>query len=109
MTEDDPMLPPEGIRDELRAALGHNVGNLGRVFGLMEQGVTSNSDLVARGGGSGPGAVANPRATIRAVPLDGVIPNGPSVATMAGRSLGGLLRGQPRTKRGSGESSPSPS
>jgi hypothetical protein len=94
MTEDDRMLPPAAIRDELRAALGHNTGNLGRVFALMEQGVISNSDLVANGGGAGPGAVANSRATIRAI-LDGVIPNGPSVATMAGRSVGGLLRDNP--------------
>ncbi len=84
----------EHIRQEIEGALRRNEGNLGRVFVLMEQGIQTNADLVTGGAVANSGAAGNARASIRAM-LDGVIPSGPTVAGLAGRAVGGLLRANP--------------
>lgn len=84
----------EHIKQELREALRRNEGNLGRVFVLMEQGVQTNAELVAEEAVANSGAAGNARAAIRAI-LDGEIPSGPSVAGLAARSIGGVLRANP--------------
>lgn len=86
---------PEGaVREELAQALRSNGGNLGRAFVLFQQGFTSNTELVTGGAAANSGAAGNLRATIHAI-MDRVIPNGPTVAILAGRSVGGLLRDNP--------------
>ena len=83
--------PSPEVQAELRTALAQNQGKLGIVYKLLEDGLRTNKELVEGGGGAGPGAVANSRATIRAI-LEGNIPAGAQVAAQAGRSVGGLLR-----------------
>jgi len=89
----------EYITNELMDALRRNDGNLGRVFVLMEQGVHTSAELVAGGAVANSGAAGNARAAIRAI-LDGTIPSGPSVAGLAGRAIGGLLRANPDLSTG---------
>jgi hypothetical protein len=60
----------------------------------MEAGASTNRELVEGGATGGPGAVANLRVAVRAL-LDEKIPTGPTVALMAGRSVGGVLRDNP--------------
>ena len=85
---------PENVQDELREALRRNERQLGVIFRLLEGGVTSNRDLVERGGVANDGAAANLRASVRAI-VDGYLPTGPSVSLQAGRTVGGLLRDNP--------------
>lgn len=86
-------VPPD-VLEELRAALASNEGNLGQVFALLEKGRVSNRELVEANAVANSGAAGNARATIAAI-LDGNIPSGPSVAMLAGRSVGGLVRANP--------------
>lgn len=86
-------MSPE-LRAELAEALRNNAGQLGRVFVLLEEGKETNRDLVEGGAAANQGAAGNIRVTVNAV-LDGVIPNGPSLAARARRSIGGLLRDNP--------------
>jgi len=82
------------LRGELESALRNNIGQLGKVFALIEEGKVTNRELADGGGGANPGAAANLRVTVKAV-LDGVLPKGPTVAAQARRSIGGLLRDNP--------------
>jgi hypothetical protein len=82
------------LRDELAGALRNNEGQLGKVFALLEEGKTTNRELVDGGAAANQGAAANLRVTVKAV-LDGVLPNGPSVAAQSRRSIGGILRDNP--------------
>ena len=86
-------MSPE-LRDELAGALRNNEGQLGKVFALLEEGKTTNRELVDGGAAANQGAAANLRVTVKAV-LDGVLPNGPSVAAQSRRSIGGILRDNP--------------
>ncbi len=86
-------LTPE-VREELAEALGNNERQLGVVYSLMAAGATTNKELVEGGATGGPGAAANLRVAVRAV-LDEKLPTGPTVALMAGRSVGGVLRDNP--------------
>lgn len=82
------------LRDELSTALRNNEGQLGKVFALLEEGKTTNRELVEGGAAANQGAAANLRVAVRAV-LDGVLPKAPSVATQSRRSIGGILRDNP--------------
>ncbi len=86
-------MSPE-LRDELAGALRNNEGQLGKVFALLEEGKTTNRELVEGGAAANQGAAANLRVTVKAV-LDGVLPKGPSVAAQSRRSIGGILRDNP--------------
>ncbi len=86
-------MSPE-LRDELADALRNNEGQLGKVFALLEEGKTTNRELVEGGAAANQGAAANLRVTVKAV-LDGVLPKGPSVAAQSRRSIGGVLRDNP--------------
>jgi hypothetical protein len=86
-------LSPE-VRSEIEDALRRNEGRLGEVFRLREQGVFSNAEIVARGAAAGDGAAGNLSATLRSI-LDDFVPRGPTIAAQSGRSIGGLLRGNP--------------
>jgi hypothetical protein len=81
----------EELHVELSDALRNNEGQLGKVFALLEEGKTTNRELVEGGAAANQGAAANLRVTVRAV-LDGVLPKGPSVAAQSRRSIGGILR-----------------
>jgi hypothetical protein len=85
---------PAGVQAEVRDALRRNERQLGVVFRLLEEGVTSNRELVERSGAANDGVAANLRASVRAI-VDGYVPTGPSVALQAGRTIGGLLRDNP--------------
>lgn len=85
------LTPSPIVRDEIRRALQINDGNLGLVFGLFERGVTSPSEIVTEGGIANTGYASNLMRYIRTI-LDGEIPNSPSRAAAAGRTIGGLIR-----------------
>ena len=85
---------PSDIQDEISGAIRRNERQLGVVFRLREEGVTSNRDLVEQGAAANDGVAANLRASIRAI-VDDYVPTGPSVALQAGRTIGGLLRDNP--------------
>lgn len=84
----------EELRAELSEALRRNDGQLGKVFTLLETGARTNRELVEGLAAANQGAAGNLRVTVNAV-LDGVLPNGPSVALQSRRSIGGLLRDNP--------------
>jgi hypothetical protein len=86
--------PDETIREELRVALSNNEGQLGKVFALLEDGKTTNRELVEGGAAANEGAVGNLRRVIRTV-LEGNPPKAPSRALIARRSIGGILRDNP--------------
>jgi hypothetical protein len=86
-------MTPE-IRSELAEALSKNERQLGKTYALMAAGAVTNRELVDGGASAGPGGAANLRCAVRAI-LDQVLPSGPSVALMAGRSVGGVLRANP--------------
>jgi hypothetical protein len=82
------------VRSEIEDALRRNEGHLGEVFRLREQGLFSNADIVARGAAANDGAAGNLSATLRSI-LDDFVSRGPTIAAQSGRSIGGLLRGNP--------------
>ena len=86
-------MSPE-LRDELSAALRNNEGQLGKVFALLEEGKTTNRELVEGGAAANEGAVGNLRRTIKTV-LEGIPPKAPSRAMQARSSIGGILRDNP--------------
>jgi hypothetical protein len=86
--------PTTNVESELRTALAANSGNLGRVYLLLEEGKTSNRELVDGGAAANSGAASNTRSMVGAL-LEGTIPAGPSLAAAAGRTVGGLLRTNP--------------
>lgn len=86
-------MTPE-LREELVNALRNNEGQLGKVFSLLEGGMSSNREFVEAGAAANEGAVGNLRRTIRTV-LEGVPPKAPSRAAHARRSIGGILRDNP--------------
>jgi hypothetical protein len=86
--------PTNAVETELRDALTANSGNLGRVYLLLEEGKTSNRELVEGGAAANSGAASNTRSMVSAL-LEGIIPAGPSLAAAAGRTVGGLLRTNP--------------
>lgn len=86
-------MSPE-LRADLAGAPRNNEGQLGKVFTLLEEGTTTNCELVEGGAAANQGAAANLRVTVKAV-LDEVLPKGPSVAAQSRRSIGGILRDNP--------------
>lgn len=84
----------ESLRSELSCALRNNDGQLGKVFALLEEGKTTNRELVEGGAAANQGAAANLRVTVNAI-LNGVMPNAPTVAAQSRRSIGGILRHNP--------------
>jgi hypothetical protein len=82
------------LQIELAAALRGNDGNLGKVFALLAEGVSSSRELVERGAAANTGAASNLLVVIRTI-TDGVLPKSPSRAAQARRSIGGILRDNP--------------
>lgn len=85
-----PHLNP-GVEENLHAALASNSGSLGRTFLLLQDGISSNLDLVNAGAAANTGAASNSRAIVTSI-LSGACPSSPSIAALAGRAIGGLLR-----------------
>jgi len=83
--------PAVSVELELREAMAANGGNLGRVFVLMQEGVTSNAEIIEAGAAANSGAASNLKTTINAI-LSGECPTSPSLAAQAGRTIGGLIR-----------------
>jgi hypothetical protein len=82
------------LRKELEEALGANQGQLGETFRLMQSGLESNRELVEAGAAANSGAVGNLKVAITAI-LEGDLPQAPSRAQQARRSIGGILRDNP--------------
>jgi hypothetical protein len=78
-----------GVEKNLRAALASNNGNLGRTYLLLQEGISSNLDLVNAGVAANSGAASNARAIITSI-LSGACPSSPSIAAQAGRAIGGM-------------------
>ena len=85
------MKPTPEVTETLCSALDANTRQLGYAFRLMQQGKISNKELVEGGAGANDGAAGNNRAMINAI-LEGVIPSAPSIAGMAARAVGGLVK-----------------
>jgi len=81
-------------RVELEEAIAGNQGQLGETFRLMRGGLSSNRELFEAGAAANPGAVGNIRVAISAI-LDAELPQAPSRAQQARRSIGGILRDNP--------------
>lgn len=84
----------DDVRMELEQALAANQGQLGETFRLIRQGLTGNRELVEAGAAANSGAIGNLRVAIDAI-LDGELPQAPSRALQARRSIGGILRDNP--------------
>jgi hypothetical protein len=84
----------QALMSEVRAALQANTGRLGQVYRAMQQGATSNRELIDAGVAANHGAASNLRITLRTI-LEGRLPKAPSVAGQISRSIGGLLRDNP--------------
>ncbi len=85
---------PLAVQDEVSTTLRSNEGRLGEVFRLKEEGIFTNAEIVARGAAANSGAAGNLRATLRSI-IEDFVPRSPAIATIAGRSVGGLLRANP--------------
>jgi len=83
--------PTPLILEEIKVALRNNDGVLGAIFRLIEQDITTPSEVVAQGGISNIGHASNVISHIRSI-TEGSIPKSPSRAEAAGRTIGGLLR-----------------
>jgi len=83
--------PSPDVLEEIQLALRNNDGNLGVVFRLMENGLTSPSEMVNEGGIANSGHASNLIRYIKTI-LEGSIPPSPSRSEAAGRTIGGLLR-----------------
>jgi len=86
--------PTPDIEAELRSALASNNGNLGRVYLLLQEGTTSNTELIDAGAVANAGAASNSKTMINAI-LTGDCPSSPSLTAQTGRAIGGLLRTNP--------------
>lgn len=86
--------PAREIEAELRAALAANTGNLGRVYQLLQDGKSTNAEIIDAGAAANSGAASNLKTIINAI-LTGECPSSPSLAAQAGRAIGGLLRTNP--------------
>lgn len=84
----------DSLRQELSGALRGNEGNLGKVFVLLEEGKSTNREIVDGGGAANEGAAGNLRRVIKTV-LEGIPPKAPSRAAQARGSIGSLLRDNP--------------
>ena len=84
----------ESLRSELGEALRSNDGQLGRVFVLLEEGKTTDRELVEGGAAANEGAAGNLRRVIKTI-LERNPPKAPSRALKARSSIGGLLRDNP--------------
>lgn len=84
----------ESVRSELGEALRSNDGQLGRVFVLLEEGKTTDRELVEGGAAANEGAAGNLRRVIKTI-LERNPPKAPSRALKARSSIGGLLRDNP--------------
>jgi len=83
--------PTGRVREELGEMLRQNEGQIGLVFELWSKGLRKNGQFVDRGAAANSGAAGNLRATIEAV-MEGIIPNGPTVAVIARSAVNGLVR-----------------
>ena len=86
--------PAREIEAELRGALAANTGNLGRVYQLLQDGKSTNAEIIDAGAAANSGAASNLKTIINAI-LTGDCPSSPSLAAKAGRAIGGLLRTNP--------------
>jgi hypothetical protein len=84
----------EELRTELAGAIASNQGQLGETFRLLKAGVTENRELVEAGAAANHGAVGNLKVAIETI-LEGRLPQAPSRAQQARRSIGGILRDNP--------------
>ena len=92
----------ESVRSELGEALRSNDGQLGRVFVLLEEGKTTDRELVEGGAAANEGAAGNLRRVIKTI-LERNPPKAPSRALKARSSIGGLLRDNPDLSESSRE------
>lgn len=86
--------PSPFVVQEIRSALEKNDGNIGKVFRAIESGKSLNGELIAEGAVANSGAAGNMKAVLSSI-LSRKLPLYPSRASMAGRSIGGLIRENP--------------
>jgi hypothetical protein len=75
--------------EELKSICGKDDKALGRVFLLLESGVTSNQEIVKRGGGGNAGAVGINRQILDAI-LKAKVPKSSNIATYSYRAINRL-------------------
>ena len=79
--------PSDDVRAELRAAIAQDRNVLGKVYPLLERGLSAE-EIARELGKNTPGFVSNNRTIVRAI-LDGVTPRGPKIA---GQTAGAVRR-----------------
>ncbi len=87
--------PRPEVLAELNESLRSSTGVLGKVARAMAEGVTSPSELAKIGAGANSGHAGNLARVVQYI-QDGIPPTAPSRAAMTGRSIGGLLRDNPK-------------
>ena len=86
--------PSDETITDLRRALEDNTGNLGRVYQVLQEGKSSNAEIIDVGAAANSGAASNLKTIINAI-LTGDCPSAPSLAAQAGRAIGGMLKTNP--------------
>ncbi len=84
------MLSNEAL-EELKAICRSDEKSLGRVFNLVDSGITSNKEIVTQGGGGNSGAVGINRQILDAI-IKGKIPNSSNISTYAYRAINRLQK-----------------
>jgi hypothetical protein len=79
------------LTDELKNLLRANDLLLGKTFALMEEGVTSPTEISKRGGGANAGAASNNKKVVTTI-LEGLIPESPSIAKQSASAISSLLK-----------------
>ena len=87
-------MPRPEVMAEINAALQENTGALGKVARAMAEGVSSPTEMAKMGAGANSGHAGNLARVVSFI-QNGVPPQAPSRAAVAGRSIGGLLRDNP--------------
>jgi T5orf172 domain len=82
------------LTEELKSILRGNDLLLGKTFSLIQEGVSSPTEIAKRGGGANPGAASNNKKVVMTI-LEGLIPESPSVAKQSASAISSLLKQNP--------------
>ncbi len=82
------------LTEELKSILRGNDLLLGKTFALIQEGVSSPTEIAKRGGGANPGAASNNKKVVMTI-LEGLIPESPSVAKQSASAISSLLKQNP--------------
>ena len=82
------------LTEELKNIFRVNDLLLGKTFALMEEGVTSPTEISKRGGGANPGAAGNNKRIVTTI-LEGSIPESPELAKRSASAISAIIKEHP--------------